>query len=198
MEGRRRYAVWRYTVTVPEALSLSFHAPRIHLPPSATLTVSSPATTTQYRATEVADGGLWSRIQPGDTLEFALGVRADEAAQVVLEITSLQAGYLRLDPPHACPGGGIWIRPARNYACHVTEANRPAGQATVALTIQNDFLCTGTMLNNTARDNTPYLLTARHCANGSSRPVTADVAPSVVIYWNATTPCGEPLGEVLY
>lgn len=190
---------WRYAATVPEAVSLSFHASRIHLPPSATLTVSSPATTTLYRAADVADGGLWSRIQPGNTLEFALDVRADEAAQVVLEITSLQAGYVRLDRRMRAMAAGDPDTPCvENYACHVTEANRPAGQATVALTIQNRFLCTGTMLNNTARDNTPYLLTARHCASGSFSPVTADVAPAVVIYWNAMTPCGEPLGQVLY
>jgi lysyl endopeptidase len=199
---------WQYAVAVPEAVSLSFHAPRIHLPPSATLTVTSPATTTQYRAADLVDGSLWSRIQPGDTLAFALQVRSDEAAQVQLEISDLQAGYRGLSPDvsshetyrrmRAMAAGDPDTPCVENYACHRTAENLPAGLATVAITIANRYLCTGTMLNNTARDNTPYLLTARHCANGSFTPAPSDMAPTVVVYWNAMTPCGEPLGEVLY
>lgn len=199
---------WRHAVTVPEAVSLSFHATRIHLPPSAVLTVNGTTTSTQYRDTDVASGSLWSRIQPGDTLEFTLEVRPEEAGQVVLEIPVFQAGYRGLAPGvrshetwrrmRAMAAGDPDTPCVENYACHGTAANAPAGQATVAVTIANTYLCTGTMVNNTARDNAPYLLTARHCANGSFRPVAVDMAPTVVVYWDAMTPCGEPLGSVLY
>ena len=165
----------RYAVSVPGAVSLSFHATRIHLPPSATLTVSSEATTAIYRSTDVHDEVLWSRIQPGDALEFTLEVRTDEVALVALEISGSR------------PATGDWKREcaATRYidACaprrratrtHTASRTMPAirlrqirlGQATVALTISNRYLCTGTLVTDTARDNTPYILTARHCANG--------------------------------
>lgn len=205
-EGGTR--TWRHTVTVPDAVSLSFHAPRIHLPPSAVLWVGGAATSTQYRDADVAGGSLWSSIQPGDTLEFTLQVRPDEAEQVVLEISGFQAGYRGLVPGvrsheayhrmRAMAAGDPDTPCVENYACHETAANLPAGQATVALTISNRFLCTGTMVNNTARDNTPYLLTARHCASGSFYAAATDMAPTIVVYWNAVTACGEPLGSVLY
>jgi len=36
----------------------------------------------------------------------------------------------------------------------------------VALIINGTTYCTGSLTNNTARDGTPYLLTATHCLNG--------------------------------
>ena len=38
-------------------------------------------------------------------------------------------------------------------------------QAVVCLLINGETLCTGTLLNNTSQDKTPYLLTAGHCIN---------------------------------
>ena len=197
----------RYAVSVPGAVSLSFHATRIHLPPSATLTVSSEATTAIYRNTDVHDESLWSRIQPGDALEFTLEVRTDEAAQVALDISGFQAGYRGLETGvrshevyrrmRAQAAGDPDTHCVENYACNSTAANQAAGQATVALTISNRYLCTGTLVNNTARDNTPYILTARHCANGDFDGPVSDV-PDVTVYWNAVSACGEVLGTVLY
>jgi lysyl endopeptidase len=197
----------RYAVSVPGAVSLSFHASRAHLPPSATLVVSSTATTVIYRAADVHDDSLWSRIQPGDALEFTLEVQADEAELVALDISGLQVGYRGLSPGvrsheayrrlriHAA--GDPDTHCVQNYACNVTAENRQAGQATVALTVSNRYLCTGTLVNNTARDNTPYILTARHCATGDFVTSVSD-APYVTVYWNAVSACGEALGTVLY
>lgn len=197
----------RYAVSVPGAVSLSFHATRIHLPPSATLVVSSEATTVVYRSADVHEDSLWSRIQPGDVLEFTLEVSAAEAQQVALDIAGFQVGYRGLSPGvrshetyrrvRAQAAGDPDTHCVENYTCNATAANRQAGQATVALTISNQFLCTGTLVNNTARDNTPYILTARHCANGDFATPVSD-APNVTVYWNAVSACGEALGTVLY
>src|SRR6185312_9759700 len=45
-------------------------------------------------------------------------------------------------------------------------------------------LCTGTLLNNSAQDETPYFLTANHCVNSQ------EVAQTVEVYWfYQTTSC---------
>lgn len=198
---------WTYAVHVPDAVSLSFHASRLVLPPSAVLQVRSAATTATYRASDTRDD-FWSRVQVGDSLELALEVAASESTQVVLEISSLQVGFRGLSPDvpsHPLLGrvqpqaaGDPDTQCVENYACHVTTANDAAGRASVALLIGNTYLCTGTLINNTSHDNTPYIITARHCQNGVYGGGNPAVASTVTVYWNALSACGMPLGSVLY
>lgn len=201
-------AVWRYAVTVPTAVSLSFHAVPVVLPASARLIVRGARTTTSYGASDLHHGELWSRIQPGAALEFTLTVAAAERAQVELSIVSLQAGYRSL-------GAGVTDHPyyrqllqaqtnaagnascVTNYACEVTSANTPAAAATVALVVQNQYQCTGTLINDVPGDNTPYLLTARHCISGKVGVVDQpSAAAATTIYWDATSACGATLGSI--
>jgi len=46
-------STWVYSVRIPTAISLSFHAAGIVLPPSAVLTVSTARTTARYTARDV-------------------------------------------------------------------------------------------------------------------------------------------------
>lgn len=69
-------------------------------------------------------------------------------------------------------------------SCAIDAACDPAGEwsddarAVVRLVIAGGHVCTGTLLNNTARDLTPYVLTAHHCVPDEA------AAQSVVVYWN--------------
>lgn len=57
--------VWSVAVQVPTAVSMSFHASRLALPPSAVLTVSGERVTVTYRARDAARGVLLhTRTQP--------------------------------------------------------------------------------------------------------------------------------------
>ncbi len=201
-------ATWSYAVQVPTAVSLSFHATQISLPAGAMLVVRGVQTTTSYRASDLHHGELWSRVQPGAALQFALSVPAAERARVAFRIVSLQAGYRSL-------GAGVADHPyyrqlraptdatspasqcITNYECRVSAANTPAAAATVALLIENQFQCSGTLLNDVPQDNTPYVLSARHCISGKVGVVddpTAAAATSV--YWDATSACGATLGSI--
>jgi hypothetical protein len=55
------------------------------------------------------------------------------------------------------------------YICLQNESLDNQRRATVKLTVFYDStvkICTGTLMNNTARDNRPYVLTAQHCVTG--------------------------------
>lgn len=201
-------ATWRYAVEVPTAVSLSFHATGSSLPPMAALVVKGEKTTTSYRARDLHRGDLWSRVHPGDALQLTLTVAAADRSKVVLNIVSLQAGYRSL-------GSGVQdhpyyrqlMRPGHpaqasdntacitNYECEVTAANTPPGAATVALTVENLYTCTGSLINDVPGDNTPYVLTARHCEGkyGGGDP---GAASTVTVYWDAITACGAPLASI--
>lgn len=199
-------AQWRYAVQVPTAVSLSFHAAKVRLPADATLMVQSAWTTVIYRGADFKRPDLWGRVQPGDSLQFTLSVAAGERAAVVFELQSLQAGYRSLGPQVADhPYYRQIMRAsattgtascAQNYACSVSTANTPVGQATVAVVIGNLFQCTGTLLNDVPGDYTPYVLTARHCENGVLGGGAPSNASQLTVYWDAVSACGAALGSI--
>ena len=199
-------STWQYAVQVPTAVSLSFHATPVALPEGASLTVRSASTTMTYGPRDLGHGNFWSRIQPGDTLQFSLSVPTVVRAQVQLRIVSLQAGFRGLgtgvdDHPYyralvqaaAASGNASCVQ---NYQCSVTSGNTPPGQATLAVVVSNEYQCTGTLINDVPGDNTPYVLTARHCETGQAGGGNPGAASDVTIYWDATTPCGTALGSI--
>ena len=87
---------WSYEVSVPGAVSLSFHAGHAVLPSGATLIVSGGGSEYRYASRDVHRGELWSRIARGDTLTFTLTVGAADANAVVLDVVGVQAGFRSL------------------------------------------------------------------------------------------------------
>jgi hypothetical protein len=202
----RGVATWRYSVRVPTAVSLSFHATNIFLPPSAQLKVLGGGNTYIYSAKDTNRRQLWSRISKGDSLTMELTVAPKERRSVVLQIASMQAGYRGFG--HAVPDHPYYVRLRKqamaastsscivNYECDVTAANTAPGQATVALIVGNAFQCSGTLINDVPHDGKPYVLTARHCENGQPGGGYPGAAANVVVYWDATSPCGSALGTL--
>jgi hypothetical protein len=198
-------STWVYSARIATAISMSFHASRVVLPPSAVLTVSTARTTVKYVARDVSRQGLWGRPLPGDLVNFSLTVNSAEASRVDFHIDSLQAGYRSLgsgvsDHPHFTelkkPAAAATTGCTENYACHVTAGNQGPAHATVALIIGNLYQCTGTLLNDTRGDGAPYILTARHCEKGELDGGNPDAAATVSVYWDAITPCSSPLGSI--
>jgi hypothetical protein len=192
---------WTYSARIDTAVSMSFHASLLALPPSAVLTVTGATGSATYRARDVNRGGLWSRPLLGDTLSLSLSVNDAERPAVRLQIASIQAGYRGLggavpDNEHyrkLAAAGAQTGNCVENYSCNATIANQGPANATVAIVVGNILQCTGTLLNDTASDGVPYLLTARHCENGILGGGDPTAAPSITVYWDAVTPCGTTL-----
>jgi hypothetical protein len=196
---------WRYEVTVPGAVSLSFHASRVVLPSGAELSVSGGGSEYRYVSSDVHRGELWSRIARGDTLTLTLTTDAADDS-VALDVVGLQAGFRSLgnggaNHPHydalrrvkASAGTTSCVE---NYQCHVTPGNQGPGQSSVTLVIANTGLCSGVLLNDVAGDGAPYVLTARHCENGNADGGDPSAASGVTAYFDAVTPCGQTLDSI--
>lgn len=197
---------WSYSIRIPTAVSMSFHATLVRLPASAVLTIRGTATTVVYRAADIKKGELWSRVLPGESLQLTIDVADAERDQVALDIQSFQAGYRALgrgsnDHPYYVKlqrrsAAGTTSTCVQNYQCSVTPANAAIGKATVAIVVGNTYQCTGTLVNDVPGDNAPYVLTARHCENGKYGGGAPGAAANVTVYWNATTACGSTLGSI--
>ncbi|HWL62893.1 MAG TPA: hypothetical protein VNQ32_08850 [Steroidobacteraceae bacterium] len=207
---------WRHSIRVPSAVSMSFLADRISLPPGAMLTVSNGEASFQYTARDIAQGRLWSRVVRGDTIDLELVVPTNLRSSVRLGISELQAGYraigrgqrnhpafermqrsrqdlrtLSLSPLSTGTHDACRI----NYRCEETPENAGPARASVALVIANQYQCSGTLVNNARLDGIPYILTARHC-QGSIAGGTPQIAAAVTVYWEAMSSCNAELGDL--
>jgi hypothetical protein len=197
-------STWTYTTRIDTAVSMSFHASRFSLPPSAALEVSGTYGSVVYRARDANRGGLWARPLAGDTISISLSVKDSERSQIQLAIASFQAGYRSLghvipDNPHyqrLVSGSTQSSSCTLNYSCEATTANQGPAKATVAIVVNNVIQCTGTLLNDANSDGTAYVLTARHCENGVLGGGLPNAAASITVYWDAVTPCGQTLASI--
>ncbi len=205
---------WHYSLRIPTAVSLSFHADRLDMPAGATLTVRANGREQRLAAHEQRGRGLWSRIVAGDTLHIEATMPAQQRDGFTLHIASFQAGYRGLDaavPDHPAyralgaldgenasavgpldAGAGC----TQNFACSVSAANEGPGRAAVGVIVGNAHQCTGTLVNSVRGDDTPYVLTARHCSG--DRKAGVDPASTVTVYWNAVAACGQALSSLYY
>ena len=190
--------LWRLRITSPGALSLSLGLAGFDLPAGAELWIhDADGASVQgpyAAANRNAAGGLWTAMVLGEELVAELHLPAGTERGRVLEISTVNHGYrffgARGTTPFnkqgtcnidvVCPQGDPWRNQIRSVA-RITFT-----------TSQGNFLCTAQLVNNTAEDDTPYLLTAQHCIDASA------VAPTIVAYWNFQSPtCGALSGGSL-
>ena len=170
-EGMR---VWRVHLISPEAYSLGAVFGSYRLEPGVKLFVYDPEMLRTKGAFTSGNNKSSGRLSighvPGQELIIELQVPLDLAHFGELELESLSHAFLDLEhqsAPAACPGDFDC-----SQACEI-DVNCSEGDdwwmvkpSVVRLYIEKtsgfDY-CTGVLVNNTAYDGTPYILTAQHC-----------------------------------
>ena len=191
MELSGDVARWRLRLLSPGALSLNLAFTRFRMPPGGSLELISVEgrRVGPWTALDNEDHGqLWTPPIPTDDLTLELRLPVDEVDSLELELSQVFHGY-----------AGFGETGLRSGACHrdiaCSEAEPWADQArSVALiSVAGRSFCTGYLINNTALDGRPFLITASHCG------VTPRNTPSVVVLWNyQNSACGdEAQGEGL-
>ena len=185
--------LWRLRISSPGALSLNLGLERFDLPVGAAFWVHAPDGSwvqgPYTRNNRNALGGLWTAVVLGDELVAELHLPA--GSQPNIEITSVNHGYRIFNGNNAVEAakrGDCNI----NVICPEGDPWRDQIRSVAMITILGTYACTGQMLNNTAENETPYLLTAQHCIERETW------APSVVAYWNYQSPtCSDESGGSL-
>ncbi|MFA5649599.1 MAG: trypsin-like peptidase domain-containing protein [Proteiniphilum sp.] len=189
--------VWRVGIRSRGAHSLNLLFSKFRLPEGARLFV--------YNADQTEVLGSYTRennsnlnllpVQPigGEELivEYQVPLHATDKGEIEIgDVNHDFVGILRAteprDPEQSCHPDLI---------CY--PENIEPGSGVVALIINGTLFCTGALVNNTAEDGTPYLLTATHClnmnnANNFNLNRRYDlIAGSVVAFFNYQSPvCG--------
>lgn len=173
--------LWRLHVAAAGATSLSLGFGSFALPEHAWLWIYAADGSQRIRPFSAADmddhGQLWTPAILGDGLVIELSLRPEDMDQVSLVLSTIGQGYRGFGKR----GSGS------SYAsgsCNV-DVVCPEGDdwfleipASGAMQIGASWICSGSLVNDTATSLKPYFLTANHCG------VSAGNAASLVVYWN--------------
>lgn len=174
--------VWRTAISSPGANFMTLYFSKFDIPEGARLFVynaDGSFVLGSFVRENVLEGGVfYTQAIPGDVCYVEYIEPANVAGMGTLEITDVCHGYKpifgSLDPKGQlgdaegschinvkCPEGDDW----RDQIRSVVAINTVAGGYS--------FMCSGALINNTAQDRTPYVLSAFHCQDLSEYgPIT--------------------------
>ena len=178
-------ARWRARVSSAGALAIALEFSRFSLPAGAELwiydargeLVQGPYS----RRDQTPEGKLWTALVPGDEAVIELRVPEAQKSAVSLQLGKLSHAYLDISKAAV-------DAPAKSGSCNIDvicsdgDNWRNEIRSVALLSIGNEYVCSGQLVNNARRDRSPLLLTANHCEIGQAYP-----ASSVVTYWNYQT-----------
>lgn len=174
--------LWRLRVQSPGAVSLNLGFTTYLMPPGGRLLLYSPDQAVVRGPFTAADneahGQLWTPIIPGDEVVVEVTLPAETAPQLRLELGSVNHGFIEFGKMPLSGACNVDVVCSAADGLPQVDAWRDQIRAVAAISTGGGIFCTGYLVNNTARDRTPYFITAYHCR------VTETLAPSLVVYWN--------------
>jgi hypothetical protein len=178
--------LWRLRIESPGAVSNNLGITRFELPPGAKLWIYGPdgkqVEGPYTQANRSHAGSLWTPMIEGSEIVVELFVPSRAAAPKLL-IGRVNKGYRSFTKAGlfgqssglcnidvVCPEGTPWSNEIR---------------AVTVYTINGTGACTGTLVNNTALDFRPFVLSANHCGVNTTSDAT------IVAFWNfESATCG--------
>jgi len=180
--------LWRLRITCPGAESINLGFTRYFMPAGGQLILYSVDGVENTRAFTSIDnfdhGQLWTPVVLSDDIVVELTIPESVIGDLQLELGAINHGY-RFFHRVKDDGGPRAGACNTDVICSSADAWRAEIPAVGDYTVSGQWTCSGSLINNTSGDQTPYFLTAYHCGVSSSN------AASVVIYWNFESPtCG--------
>lgn len=177
----REQRLWRLRVRSPGARSLNLRFAHFRLPPGARLYAFGIADGSEIGPFTWNDidrhGELWTPPLAVDDILLALVVPAIRQHEVGLELRTINHGYAGFGEP-APKSGSCNI----DLGCVEADGWQQHARSVGLISVAGAYYCTAFLVNNTAQDGRPLLLTARHCG------VHTGNAASVVVLWNHEAP----------
>lgn len=160
-------ARWRLRVASSGAHSLSFGFDALSLPANAELYLyTNDGADVQGPYTARRNGRFVSPLVRGEEAVIEARMPVDEKSQFSLKLTRAFHAFRDLSGKSFSNTTGDSGACEIDIACPVGDNYSQQARSTVLLTIVNglaEYLCSGSLVNNTAEDGSPYVLTANHC-----------------------------------
>ncbi len=187
---------WEYTLRLfaKNATSLNAGMEDFFLPPSAelwVLTDDHSIVRGPYDGSyNQKHGFFWVGDVPADHMIIRITVSDQEKPYLSFKLNSVSRGFYRhwIEPSYINKSGSCNVDVACSEADDWQAQVKSVGRYTFS-TASGGFLCTGQLLNNTAKDGTPLFSTADHCGysdENGQKPLSdrQSVAASIALTWN--------------
>lgn len=171
LDGGHR--VWRLGIASPGAVSINFNFSTFNIPEGGKLYVYD-ADQKDYIGSFTHEnmqphGGLGVSLIQSDhiILEYQQSVKVE--GEAILEIDQITHGYRGIMQKFEEAARGPFGNSGScniNVACPESIGWEDQVRSVALIVSGGNAVCTGSMVNNTAEDGTPYFLTANHCLGG--------------------------------
>lgn len=175
-----RTLVWRLRVASEDAVALNFGFTRFVMPEGGRLYIHDTDGARSIRPFTSGDnadhGELWTPTGVGNDAVIEVTVPADRLGEFDLELGAINSAFRGFgsDTGYGTRSGSCNV----DVICPEGDDWRAEIPSSGVYTVNGVWYCSGSLINNTANDQTPYFLTANHCG------VTTSNDQSVVVYWN--------------
>ncbi len=180
---------WRLHVGSHGARSINLGFTRYHMPRGGVLTVRAADNSHAIRLFTERDneshGQLWTPPVLSDEIVIELTIPESALLTLDLELSSVNVGYRGFGDVATALSGSCNV----DVVCPEGDAWRDQIPSVAVFSTGGSTFCTGFMVNNTARDMTPYFMTANHCG------INAGNAASLVVFWNYVNSVCRPPGS---
>jgi len=189
--------IWQVTISSQGAFSLNLLFEKITLPPGARLFLFSPDQSKiigAFTARTISESTLFA-TEPleGESLVVQYEIPAPPGKDPDFVISTVNHDFLGIlkytdiRRPMGITAGDC----NTDIRCKAGDKWNPLDNSVCRVMILGKELCTGTLMNNTAQDKKPYILTANHCIN------TPLKAAGTLFLFNYESPyCGSIDGDV--
>ena len=183
--------LWQLNLQAKDAIALMIYYSDFYIPEGGKLYIYNAAKTQILGAytqmTNPQGGRFATEFVVGDEITFEyVAAPSGEMPRIEIEAIgygynhlSIQNGSVSLRRPAAscevdinCEEGNAWQNQKKGV-CYMTQ-----------IINKITYSCTGSLVNNTAQDLKPYILTAQHCACDNNREATADEMKQWVFYFH--------------
>ncbi|MFV0507509.1 MAG: T9SS type A sorting domain-containing protein [Bacteroidales bacterium] len=167
-QGSGTTEIWTLEIKSADAKSINLIIDSFHMPPSAKLYVwgNEEDLPNGYIGAHNNNGSKTLAVLPtkGDIINIQLEVEYKEKDRCSLHISQISHDYYGVFNILKRLSGSCEI----NSNCNTEEQWVKSKKAICQMIIEGISLCTGTVMNNTNNDFTPYVLTANHCYEGEN------------------------------
>ncbi len=178
--------MWQLVLSSPGAYSLNLIFDRFHLVEGDSLFIYNPSGETVLGAFTAQNNKPWEGLAtapvPGDTVIVEWRRQDSGADGGKIMIGAVNHDYLNVFNHLKAGRFGDSDDCHPDLTCFDDEAWRTNGRSVCKIMVNGTELCSGTLLNNTRNDGTPYFLTAGHCMGKTPSP------ESVVFVFNYEVP----------
>ena len=188
--------IWRLTIHCPEAKSIHLTYDKFWIPEGGVLFIYDNDKTSfiggfnkeNNRGTKEKPSKFATSLIFSDAIVLEYFEPKEVSNESIISISNVIYGYRNLPDENNRRGFG-------DAPCSVNINCSPEGddwqevKTSVAKILMNGYICSGSLINNTRNDGTPYFLTACHCTETNNLDAVSNPDASYFIfYWNYESP----------